>query len=109
MSLHETVRWIVTYDIRDARRGLAVLRFMKKRGVPVQYSVFLVEASSADMQRLMLDLEELIAVHVDDVRAYRWPVHPECHLLGRSLLPEGVLVTAPTPARTRRKSTSAVT
>ena len=102
MSLHETARWIVTYDITCRKRGSAVHRFMKKQGVPVQYSVFLVEASSAEMHQLMLALEELIAVHADDVRAYRWPV--QCHNLGRSMLPAGVLISSPpAPERKRRK------
>ena len=97
MSLHEQTRWVVTYDIRDAKRGIAVHRYMKKQGVPLQYSVFMVEASSAQVQKIMLELEDLIAVHVDDVRAYRWPVHAEYHALGKSLLPEAVLLDADTP------------
>jgi CRISPR-associated protein Cas2 len=99
MSLHETARWIVTYDITCPKRGTAVHRFMKKQGVPVQFSVFLVEASASEMHQLMLALEELIAVHADDVRAYRWPVQPECHSLGKSMLPDGVLISHTAPRR----------
>lgn len=111
MSLHETARWIVTYDITDKKRGSAVYRFMKKRGVPVQYSVFLVEASAAEMHKLMLALEEIIAVHADDVRAYRWPVQPECHYLGKSMLPDDVLIgaSAPVSATQRRQRAASVT
>lgn len=108
MSLHETARWIVTYDITHPKRGAAVHRFMKKQGVPVQYSVFLVEASAAEMHQLMLALEELISVHADDVRAYRWPVKPECHNLGRSMLPDGVLISAPAPHRKLAKRAAAL-
>ena len=104
MSLHDTVRWVVCYDIRDADRGLRVLRFMKDHGVPLQYSVFVVEASAARMHRLMIELEALIAPAVDDVRAYRWPEPAEAHELGCPLVPEGIVIRspAPTPATVRR-------
>ena len=49
MADHTPVRWIVCYDITDARRGLAVHRCMKRHGLPLQYSVFLVEASPVDV------------------------------------------------------------
>ena len=61
MSLNATVRWVVCYDIRDTSRGLRVLRFMQSQGMPLQYSVFIVEASAAHMHRLMIELEVLIA------------------------------------------------
>jgi CRISPR-associated protein Cas2 len=101
MSLHDPVRWIVCYDICDRRRGASVHRWMKKQGVPLQYSVFMVEASAARIHQLMQELEELIAVHSDDVRAYRWPEHAEVHQLGRSLLPDGVLLDTPPPPKAR--------
>jgi CRISPR-associated protein Cas2 len=102
MSLHDPARWIVTYDIADARRGARVLRFMKTQGVPLQYSVFIVEASPSRMHALMLELEGLIAPAVDDVRAYRWTTQAESHALGRPLLPEGVLIGAEAATPTRR-------
>ena len=107
MSLHESARWIVCYDITDRRRGARVYRWMKQQGVPLQYSVFLVEASAARIHTLMQELEELIAVHSDDVRAYRWPERSEVHQLGASLLPDGVLIDPPAPTKptpTRRRA-----
>lgn len=59
MSLHTPTRWILTYDITDPRRGVRVHRYMKSQGVPLQYSVFTVEASAAQMRQLMLALEAL--------------------------------------------------
>jgi CRISPR-associated protein Cas2 len=102
MSLHDPARWIVTYDITDPRRGARVHRFMKAQGVPLQYSVFIVEASAARMHALMLELEALIAPAMDDVRAYRWTVQAESHALGKSLLPDGVLIGAEAAQPTRR-------
>lgn len=108
MSLNEQARWVVTYDIREPKRGSAVHRYMKKRGVPLQYSVFEVQASSAQMQKIMLELEDIIAVHVDDVRAYRWPVQAECHSLGKSILPVGALLEASPPVTRVRVRAGAV-
>jgi CRISPR-associated protein Cas2 len=108
MSLHDPARWIVTYDIADPRRGVRVLRFMKAHGVPLQYSVFIVEASPARMHGLMLELEALIAPAVDDVRAYRWTVQADSHALGKPLLPEGVLIGAEAARPTRRVERRAV-
>ena len=106
MSLHDTVRWVVCYDIRDTSRGLRVLRFMQSQGMPLQYSVFIVEASAARMHRLMIELEALIAPAIDDVRAYRWPEPAESHELGCPLVPEGLVIRtleAAPPVRTTAK------
>ena len=106
MSRHDTVRWVVCDDIRDETRGLQVLRFMKNHGMPLQYSVFIVEASAARMHRLMIELEALIALAVDDVRAYRWPEPAESHELGCPLVPEGLVIRtleAAPPVRTTAK------
>ena len=105
MSLHDTVRWVVCYDIRDETRGLQVLRFMKNHGMPLQYSVFIVEASAARMHRLMIELEALIALAVDDVRAYRWPEPAEAHELGCTLVPEGRVIRTPEAAAPALKTT----
>jgi len=92
MSLHEPAHWVVTYDIADARRGGRVLELMKKHGLPLQYSVFLVHASGSAMHALMHDLRRLIKPAADDVRAYRVPVGAECHQLGGTMLPDGTVV-----------------
>lgn len=74
--------------------------------MPLQYSVFIVEASAARMHRLMIELEALIAPAVDDVRAYRWPEPAESHELGCPLVPEGLVIRtleAAPPVRTTAK------
>ncbi len=92
MADHTPVRWIVCYDISDARRGLAVHRHMKRHGLPLQYSVFLVEASPVRLRSLLLELEELISTALDDVRAYRWPERVDLVELGRTMLPGDVWI-----------------
>lgn len=94
MSLHEPTGWIICYDIRDKRRLGRVHRHVRKWGVPLQYSVFMVQASATLLYRLMGELDEIIDRRVDDVRAYRFPPRSECHMLGAPFFPDGVLLQA---------------
>lgn len=73
MSTHATARWLVTYDIVDKRTLGRLFRLLKKKGVPIQYSVFLVHASAAQMGSLVVQMAKLIDARADDVRAYRLP------------------------------------
>jgi CRISPR-associated protein Cas2 len=97
MSLHETDHWIVTYDIREPRRGVRVHRHLKARGIPVQYSVFSLRLTMVQAQQLMRELEQLIDPRVDDVRAYRLPVRTQVEHMGREMLPEGVWLDVDSP------------
>ena len=58
----------------------------------MQYSVFAVTASNANMATLMAHLSTLIDSREDDVRAYRLPENGWRATLGKSILPEGVWV-----------------
>ena len=71
MSLNQTAQWLVIYDIANPRRLAHVFKYLKKEGVPMQYSVFSVDASNAKMGALIAHLGTLIDRHEDDVRAYR--------------------------------------
>jgi CRISPR-associated protein Cas2 len=103
MSLHEPTGWIVCYDIRQPKRLIRVHRHLKKWGVPLQYSVFMVQASAARLHRLMAELEDIIDTSVDDVRAYRFAPGAECHTLGASMLPDDVLINDPPPKAAPRR------
>ena len=91
MSQHANARWIVTYDIADPRRLSRLFRYLKKQGVPVQYSVFLVNASAAKMARLIAQIATMIDPCADDVRAYCLPENLWQVTLGHSILPEDIL------------------
>lgn len=97
MSLHAPARWIVTYDISDTRRLVRVHRHLRSHGIPLQYSVFVVETSASGMQHLLAEVRELIAWSHDDVRAYRWPTQPELVRIGCELLLPGSLVVGHWP------------
>lgn len=93
MSQFDSGQWLLCYDIRDKRRLGRVFRHLKKQGVPVQYSVFLVNASANRMRRLLGELALLIDPRADDIRAYGLPVHPQYDTIGLSMLPLNVLPT----------------
>jgi CRISPR-associated protein Cas2 len=73
MSTHQKAQWLVNYDIADPKRLARVFKYLKKEGIPMQYSVFSVEASNAKMGAIMAHLATLIDARDDDVRAYRLP------------------------------------
>lgn len=97
MSVHDKADWLVAYDIAEPRRGARLLRLLKRHGVPLQYSVFAVHATGAQMHALMREINGLICPATDDVRAYRLPVGAHIRTLGAGCLPDGVLVTACRP------------
>ena len=92
MSATARSRWLVTYDIADKRRLSRVHRMMKKHGVPVQYSVFLVPASAPQMGALMAQTATLIDAQADDVRAYCLPEKGWSVTLGSAILPEDLWI-----------------
>jgi len=91
MSQHATAQWLVTYDIADPRRLARLFKYLKKQGVPVQYSVFQVEASATKMATLMVKIASMIHPKADDVRAYCLPDNLWQATLGKSILVEDSL------------------
>lgn len=91
MSQTAPARYLVTYDIADPRRLSRVFRYLKKQGVPVQYSVFLVESSAVQLNHVMAHIAKIIHPDADDVRAYRLPENGWQVTLGASILPPDVL------------------
>lgn len=92
MSRHASARWLVTYDIVDPRMLTRVFRLLKKNGVPVQYSVFFVHASAAEIAALMVKVAKLIDARADDVRAYRLPENAWTATLGAAIIPEDMWI-----------------
>jgi CRISPR-associated protein Cas2 len=94
MSINETRAWLIAYDIANPDRLARVHRCLKKRAVPVQYSVFVTRASAREMELIKGAISELIDERVDDVRIYLIPDYVEAIVLGRKPLPEGILLLA---------------
>jgi len=86
---------LLCYDIRDHRRLARVHRVATRHAVPVQYSVFLLEADTRGLANVLRELRREIDPREDDVRVYTLPSRPEPTTLGRRSLPEGVLLLDP--------------
>jgi len=84
--------YLVCYDICDPKRLSRVARFLCRHACRVQYSVFVMEATPAQLSGVLSDLDEMIDPAVDDVRAYPLPWECEASMLGRQLFPEDVLL-----------------
>lgn len=91
MAQNTSARYLVTYDIAHPRRLGRVFRYLKKEGLPVQYSVYLVETSAVRMGQIMGHIARLIDASADDVRAYRLPDNGWQVSMGASILPDDVL------------------
>ena len=65
-----TERWLVAYDIADPRRLQKVGRHMRKEGLALQYSVYLVRGNKVKIELLLDQLSALIDKRADDIRAY---------------------------------------
>nr|WP_246293706.1 CRISPR-associated endonuclease Cas2 [Desulfobacter latus] len=61
---------MVCYDIADPRRLGQIHRFLKKKGLGVQKSVFFIQRSEKGMVRLLDELGGIIHKKEDDIRAY---------------------------------------
>lgn len=84
--------WLIAYDIADPRRLARIHAFLKKSGVPVQYSVFVARLDRRTLGEVASGLRDRMKESEDDIRLYRLPANCRPVLLGRALLPEGVLI-----------------
>lgn len=84
--------WLVCYDIASPRRLRRVHALLKQHGLPVQYSVFLIETDRAGLEALLERLRERIHPKRDDVRAYGLSRRLWYRSLGAPTLPRGLLL-----------------
>ena len=83
--------YLVCYDIRDVKRLSRVFRFMKQRGVHIQYSVFYCRLTWEELIKLRGKLRDLINEKMDDIRIYPLPSDLKVVVMGRGdRVPEGV-------------------
>ena len=92
MPINQARLYLVSYDIADPRRLVRVHRYLRKDGLPLQYSVFTMRLTARRQALLMLELAELIEPAEDDVRIYPLPEKGERVQLGQQMFPEDVLV-----------------
>ncbi len=99
MSATESKTWLVAYDIREPRRLRRVHRYLKKQGMPAQYSAFTVDAHDGQIAAILHALSGIIDIRADDVRAYHLPVQCPVWKLGAQDWPDGVYLPATQAAR----------
>jgi len=71
--MNDEAWYLVVYDISNPRRLQRLHRHIRRQGVAMQKSVFLVQRSPQGIAAYMDELADLIHRHEDDLRAY--PVH----------------------------------
>lgn len=75
---------VLAYDIStDPRRLVRVHRTARRWGIPLQYSVFLIPATPAQIESLLRELDGIIDATVDDIRVYPLPTKVDIVQLGR--------------------------
>ena len=85
------VRYLISYDIRNPRRLLRVMRRVRKQATPVQYSVYYAQLYAAELESLISDLNGLIDSEVDDVRIYALGPLSDGIYMGSTSSPESAL------------------
>jgi CRISPR-associated protein Cas2 len=98
VALNAQQNFLLAYDIADPARLVRVHRKVRRHGIPLQYSVFLVPTTVPGLLELVDDLHALIDERVDDVRVYPLPATLEVVYYGRQALPEGVDLVAASPS-----------
>ncbi|MFN4149171.1 MAG: CRISPR-associated endonuclease Cas2, partial [Rhodocyclaceae bacterium] len=81
--------YLICYDISHPKRLGRVFRFLKKRALPLQYSVFLFSGDDRQLMHCLEAVARLIDPAEDDLRAYPLPRRGLKARLGRAILPEG--------------------
>lgn len=80
--------WLLAYDVRCPRRLQRLHRRLLRIAAPVQYSVFLLHATTAEMKQLMDELAAGYIADVDDLRAYPIGEADSVSALGAPRCPE---------------------
>ena len=84
MAKNRTQLHVLAYDISmDPKRLVEVHRTVRRWGIPLQYSVFLVPATPAKIDALLAELDAIIDPKLDDIRVYPLPSQVDIVQLGR--------------------------
>jgi CRISPR-associated protein Cas2 len=90
MAQQQPKAHIITYDIGDPKRLTRIHRYLKKLAMPIQYSVFLIECNTKELQEVRDHLQEMINPKQDDIRIYTLPLKPVIMTLGQQALSQGI-------------------
>ncbi|MBF0337414.1 MAG: CRISPR-associated endonuclease Cas2 [Nitrospirae bacterium] len=83
--------YLLCYDIRDARRLAKVYRYIRGRGLHLQYSVFFCRFTWNELTLVKEELGRIIDPAEDDIRIYPLPSDSRPIVMGcGDRIPEGV-------------------
>jgi len=74
--------YLAAYDIADPRRLSRFHRWLSKRAVMLQYSVYLVRLGKQELEEVVSSIGQRINPAEDDVRIYPLPERCEADFLG---------------------------
>lgn len=92
-SAHLQQKWLIAYDIADAKRLQRAHRYLTSQALPLQNSVFLFRGSRNEAENCFNRLKQILNRHEDDLRIYPLPANGKIISLGRTALPEGLLLS----------------
>lgn len=90
MAANQRRPYLLAYDIADPKRLTRVHRTVRRSGMALQYSVFLVVGTTRALDELLAELDDLIEPARDDIRVYPLPLEFDAEQYGRQWLPGGV-------------------
>lgn len=93
--------YVLAYDIADPRRLQRMHRAVRREGIALQRSVFLVQGTEAALEALLDRLEDLMDVTRDDLRAYPVAAPSALSLRGQSVIHGHLLGDGATPIAAR--------
>ena len=82
---HRSVPHLIAYDITNPKRLMKIHKFLRKRAIHMQYSVFYARLTPLQLEHLLEDLTDLMNEKTDDIRIYPLPQKPSWHSLGVSI------------------------
>ena len=84
--------YLICYDIADPKRLGKVHRRAVRHAAFVQYSVYYLNGTPAQLNDMLSDIEEVINENLDDVRAYTVAPLNESIQVGTAWIPEDILL-----------------
>ena len=84
--------WLLCYDIAEPKRLSKIHRYVTKIAIPMQYSVFLMQASHTELDEILDTLKVLINEKEDDIRIYPLHKKPKKYTIGEGIFTEGIML-----------------
>lgn len=64
------MKFVICYDISNPKDLYKVAKYLEKKGIRVQYSIFEIETSFTKLKAIISEIENLINPETDKVYAY---------------------------------------